>query len=263
MSTLAWDCGACGHHNDAGTVCEACGVAKRYLDDPPLDLPYPPHLGELPAFYMAMLWGAAALLGLALLAVPSWRSALGVGPTFLAFEVASALAAGWTSWSEALWRRAFNEMRLDVPGTVKSGEDFEAVLTLVPYDHLRSATVTFTLVDNFYQHAEGGGVETRTRRLGRQLALLREPLAGRHAHVLHARFVAPFPATRHSDIIAEVLASLFGALGWLVPGLAFTARNLRQHGGYFVSATVRLGWLRRTFKQRVIAYYVGADLYVG
>lgn len=264
MSALAWDCAACGHHNDAGAVCDACGVAKRFLDDPPLDLPYPPHLTELPEFYLALLWSLATLLGLALLAEPAWRTALGLGPAFLALEAASALGAAWTSWSEAFWRLNFNEARLEVPDTVKSGEAFEAVLTLVPYRPLRNVHAEFRLVDNFYQHdASGGGVETRSRSLGRVLALLGEPLTGRRAHVLHAGFLAPFPATKHTDIVAEVMASLLAAFGWLVPGLAFTARNLRQHGGYFVSATVRVGWLRRTYKRRVIAYFVGADLFVG
>jgi len=106
-------------------------------------------------------------------------------------------------------------------------------------------------------------VQTRSRRLERQVALLGEPLSGRHSHVPTALFPGPFPATRHSDVIAEATASLLGLLGLVVPGLGFTARNLRQHGGYYVSATIRVGWLRRTFKRRVIAYYVGADLYVG
>jgi len=106
-------------------------------------------------------------------------------------------------------------------------------------------------------------VQTRSRRLDRQVALVGEPLSGRHTHVLKALFPAPFPSTPHTDVIAEVMASLLGVLGWVVPGLGFTARNLRQHGGYFVSATVRIGLLRRSFKRRVITYFVGTDLYVG
>ena len=263
MTELAWDCGACGHHNIGGATCAACGVAKRYLDDPPLDLPYPPRLADLPAFYAALLWAAVAVLATGLLLTPGWRAALGLGPAFLALGAASALGAAWSALTSALWRRLFNDMQLEVPRSVRSGDAFDATLTLVPYDGLPAVHVSFTLVDNFYQHEAGGGVETRSRRLDRQVALLGEPLAGRHSHVLHARFQAPFPATRHTDVVAEATASLLGALGLLVPGLRFTARNLREHGGYFVSATVRVGWLRRTFKRRIIAYYVGADLYVG
>ncbi|MEJ2665830.1 MAG: zinc finger Ran-binding domain-containing protein [Deinococcales bacterium] len=262
MSDVAWDCSACGHHNDVGATCEACGVAKRYLDDPPLDLPYPPHLSHLPAFYAALLWAVAGGAGALALLMPAWRAALGLGPVYVALATGSALAAAWSSLTSALWQRLFNDIRLEVPRSVRSGEDFDATLTLVPYDHVEPVSVGFRLVDNFYQHVQGS-VETRSRSLGHQLALLGEPLSGRHTHVLHARFQAPFPATRHTDVIAEVLASLLGMIAFLVPGLAFTARNLREHGGYFVSASVRVGWLRRTFKRRVIAYYIGADLYVG
>lgn len=264
MAELAWDCAACGHHNGSGgAVCEVCGVAKRYLEDPPLDLPYPPRLTALPAFYAGLLWSAAALLGVILLLAPGWRAALGLGSGFVLFELASSALAAASSLSQALWQRAFNEMRLDVPDTVQSGQTFEATLTLVPYDRVPAAHVTFTLVDRFYQHQDDGGVQARSRRLERQVALFGEPLSGRRSHVLAAQFPAPFPATRHTDIVAEALASLLGVLGFVVPGLGFTARNLREHGGYFVSATVRVGWLRRTFKRRVIAYYVGSELYVG
>ncbi|MEJ2290083.1 MAG: hypothetical protein P8Y13_09105 [Deinococcales bacterium] len=263
MTQLAWDCAACGHHNQGGVVCDACGVAKRYLEDPPLDLPYPPHLTGLPAFYAGLLWSAAALLGVVLLATPGWRTSLGLGTGFVLFELVSSLLAAGSSLSEALWQRTFNEMRLEVPDTVQSGETFQATLTLVPYDRIPAAYVSFALVDRFYQHQANGGVETRSRQLERQVALFGEPLSGRRSHVLEALFPAPFPATRHTDIVAEALASLLGVLAFVVPGLGFTARNLRQHGGYFVSATVRVGWLRRTFKRRVIAYYVGSELYVG
>jgi ribosomal protein L32 len=263
MTSLAWECTACGHHNAAGAVCEACGVAKRYLDDPPLDLPYPPRLTALPGFYLGSMWAVLALLAAALLLAPAWRAALGLGPVFLGLGLASAAGAAWSSMHDALWQHSFNEMRLEVPGTAKSGEPFEATLTLVPYDRVAAVHVSFTLVDNFYQHTSDGSIQTRTRRLDRQLAMLGEPLSGRHSHVLKALFAAPFPASRHTDLVAEAVASLLGVLGFVVPGLGFTARNLRQHGGYFVSATVRVGWLRRTFKRRVITYFVGTDLYVG
>ena len=263
MTQLAWDCAACGHHNAAGAVCAACGVAKRYLDDPPLDLPYPPRLTSLPGFYGGLLWTAVALLAATLLLAPGWRAALGLGPLFVGIGLVSAAGAAWTSLVDALWQRSFNEMRLTVPETARSGEPFEATLTLVPYDRVTPVHVTFTLVDNFYQRASDGSVQTRSRRLDRQVALVGEPLSGRHTHVLKALFPAPFPSTPHTDVIAEVMASLLGVLGWVVPGLGFTARNLRQHGGYFVSATVRIGLLRRTFKRRVITYFVGTDLYVG
>jgi hypothetical protein len=263
MTEAAWSCASCGYVNGAGATCERCGVARSYLDDPPLDLPYPPRLSELAGFFGFLLWSVPAAAGVVLLLTPAWRAALGLGPVFLAVQAASAAAAAATSLTDALWERLFNEIKLDVPQTVKSGDTFDAVLRLVPYDHVADVRVAVALVDNFYQREEQGSVQTRTRRLERQVPLWGEGLSGRHQHDLTARFVAPFPATSHSDIIADVMASLFGALAWAVPGLGLAAHNLREHGGYYVQATVRVGLLRRTLKRRVIAYYVGKDLFVG
>lgn len=268
MTDAAWVCGNCGHPNGAGATCEQCGVARRYLEDPPLDLPHAPRLTELPGFFGFVVWCLPALAGAVLLLVPEWRAALGLGPTFLVIELASAAAAAVTSLNDALWERLFNEMKLAVPDTVRSGETFDAVVTLVPYEHLADVRVSIALVDNFYERgARSDGersIEMRSRALERQVPLWGEGLSGRRQHDLTGRFLAPFPATRHSDIMAEVMASLYGAFAWLVPGLGFAARNLREHGGYFVQATVRVGWLRRTLKRRVIAYFVGGDdLFVG
>jgi hypothetical protein len=263
MGTTAWQCGACGFDNTDGLVCAACGVARRYVEDPPLDLPYAPRWSELPSLYAGLLWGMVSVVGLALVLAPGWRASLGLGTPFILFGLASSLAAAFTASTTAWWDRHFNEVELELPQTVRSGQPFRATLRLVPYDRVASAHVRFALRDNFYARGANGSVETRSRTLERQLALAGEPLSGRRLHEAQALFVGPFPASRHTDIVAEVMASLYGALAFVVPGLGLAARNLREHGGYYVEATVRVGWMRRTIKRRVIAFHLGEDLFVG
>lgn len=263
MSDGAWDCPECGHHNDGSTTCEVCGVARRYFQDPPLDLPFPPRLGELPNVYLGLIWGLVAAIGLALLLVPAWGEAVGLGRVFLLVGVGMAVAAASSSFSAAFWEQRFNSMELSVPTTVKTGELFDVTLTVVPYDSMPKVTVRFRLVDNFYQRSGDTGVEARSSTLDAQMALIGEPLRGRRATVLAARFLAPFPATSHSDIRADMNAAVLSLVSLVVPAAGWTARNLREHGGYYVEATIRVGWMRRKLKKRVIAYALGADLLVG
>lgn len=259
----AWDCSECGYHNTGGATCEACGVTKRYVLDPPLDLPYPPRLGELPNVYLGWLWTILAVVGLLLLLKPGWREAAGLGPVFLVIEFGMAAAAALSSFTAAFWDQRFNDMRLEVPSTVKTGEPFEARLTLVPYDIIEHVSVRMRLVDNFYERSGDSGVATKTRTLASQRVLQRERLAGRRSKVLTARFIAPLPLTRHSDIRADINATVLSVVAFLVPAAGWTARNLKEHGGYYVEATVRIGLVRRKLKRRVIAYSLGADLLIG
>lgn len=263
MSDGAWDCPECGHHNDGNATCEVCGVARRYYLDPPLDLPFPPRLGELPNVYLGLIWGLVAVLGVALLVVPAWGEAIGLERVFLVLGVGMAVAAASSSLSAAFWDQRFNSMVLSVPTTVKTGDPFDVTLTVVPYDRIENVTVRFRLVDNFYERSGDAGIETKSSTLDAQVALLGEPLKGRRATVLTARFLAPFPATRHSDIRADMNAAVLSLVSVVVPAAGWTARNLREHGGYYVEATMSIGWLRRKLKRRVIAYSLGADLLIG
>ena len=263
MSDGAWDCPECGHHNDGNSTCEVCGVARRYYLDPPLDLPFPPRLGELPNVYLGLIWALLAVIGFALLAVPTWAAAVGLGRVFLFLGIGMAAAAAFSSFSAAFWEQRFNSMELSVPATVKTGDPFDATLTVVPYDGVPKVTVRFRLVDNFYERSGDTGIETKSNTLDAQVALLGEPLKGRRTTVLAARFLAPFPATRHSDIRADMNAAVLSLVSVVVPAAGWTARNLKEHGGYYVEATIRIGWMRRTLKRRVIAYALGADLLVG
>lgn len=260
-AAVAWDCPACGHANQ-GPTCEACGVALRHYEDPPLDLPFTPQWTELPSFWLGLGWALAAAAGAVFLLAPELRDKAGLGTTFLAFEVATAGAAMVSSWLTAAWERRFNQVVFDVPAHVRAGEPFKVTLRLVPYGTVEAVDVRLGLVDRYY-HRSGDKVETRSRGLETRDLLRGGRLRGRRATVLEVEFLAPFPATPHTDVRAEITADVIGAVGWVVPALRQTARNLRQHGGYYVEARLRVGLLRRTLQKRVVSYHVGSDVFVG
>jgi hypothetical protein len=53
---------------------------------------------------------------------------------------------------EAVWQRRFNRAALQVASTVRTGQVFEAVLTLVPYTTLERVSVRIELVDRYFEH---------------------------------------------------------------------------------------------------------------
>jgi hypothetical protein len=263
---VRWTCPACHHTNDGALVCDACGVARRWHEDPPLDLPAPPAAQEVPAVWSAAIYGALTIAGLAVLAVPAWRAAVGFDPGWIVLEVALAGAAWATSAQEAWFQRHFNDARLTLPRQVRTGTPVDVALTLVPYARVDGVDLTVELVDRFYVDVMRNGrkqVQTRQRVMERVALARGEALAGRRAHTYHLAFDAPFPATVHEHLGAHVMASVLEPLGFLVPGLRHHARNLREHGGFFVRATVRRGIWRRRFEQRVVVVHVGATIKAG
>jgi len=106
-------------------------------------------------------------------------------------------------------------------------------------------------------------VQTRQRLVERVVLERGARLTGRREHGYSASFEAPFPTTVHEHLGAQLTASLLGPIGFLVPGLGHYARNLREHGGFYVRATVRSGIFRRRFEQRVIVVHVGPSIAFG
>lgn len=257
----AWTCPACGHVNLAGLTCELCGVAKRMLDDPPLDIPFRPRLSRTPAFWLAVVWSLVALLGAFFLLSKSGRAAVGI--PFLVVQTFGAGAAAVSSFFTAHWHRVFNQVEIDVPQRLKAGEPLVATVKLVPYEPTAPVTVRLRLVDRFYRDKKHGGVETAEQRLEEQVLLSGGRLPGRRLTRLSGTFVAPFPMTPHSSFQADMAADTLGILAFLIPSLSWQARNLREHGGYYVEAHVRVGLLSRRYHKRVLTYFVGADLFVG
>src|SRR5690606_930985 len=88
-------------------------------------------------------------------------------------------------------------------------------------------------------------------------------LPGRRPSAFEARFLAPFPATRHSDVRAELAADVLDVVGTVVPALRWNATNLREHGGYVVVASVRVGWLARRLVTPVLVSHLGDGRHVG
>lgn len=258
-----WPCAACAHLNAPQLpTCEACGVARRYFLDPPLDIPAQPGLVSSFSFVLFVLWALLALIGLGLL-VTQTGATLGLPVPFLIVEVGLASLAALSSLVEAYWRHWFNEASLDAPKAVKSGEPFVAQLVLVPYLPLRHVHVRIAFVDRFFERSSKGQAVARQRAVAGETLLSGGEVRGRRREEFAATFIAPLPLTRHSDMASELVASLLGLFGWVVPGLKHAADNLREHGGYYLRATVRVGPLRRVYERRVIVYHLGRDLLVG
>lgn len=250
----------CGHCNLLGEQCEACGVARRYLEDPALDVPYTPGLTALPSFWIGVVWAAAAVAGGVALLSPTLRATL--GPLFLSIEVFTAGAASVSSFFTAAWERIFNQVTLHVPPQAPAGSEVQARLELVPYSVVENVTVRFSFSDRFYED-KGSEVELKTKKLGSNNALTRGRLPARRRSELTAEFIAPFPLTKHTHMQAEMNAGVLGFLSTFVPALKFAARNVREHGGYYVEAYVRVGFLSRRYHKRVITYALGRQIHVG
>lgn len=263
---MSWTCAGCGHINGDTLVCDACGVARRWHDDPPLQLPRAPAWHEVSAAWLTAMWGVLAGAGLLALLLPPARALVGLDARWIGLEVALAGAATWSSLQQSWFDKRFNEVRLDAPTGVRTGGPFEVTFTLVPYEGVEPVDVTIELVDRFYVDVEHRGrrqVQTRQRLVERVVLERGARLAGRREHGYRVGFDAPFPSTVHEHLGAKITASLLEPLGWLVPGLRHHARNLREHGGFFVRATLRSGLFRRRFEQRVVVVHLGATIEAG
>lgn len=259
-----WTCSMCGHCNLQSDQCEACGVARRFLDDPPLDVPFTPRVTELPAFWIGVMWSAAAVAGGVAFLAPALRET--IGPTFLLVEIVAAGAAAVSSFFTAAWERIFNQVQLHVPPHAAAGSSFQARLKLVPYAIVENVTVSLSMSDRFYEDGRRGRrneVLLRTKRLSANQLLRGGRLPGRRKTELAADFIAPFPMTKHTHVQAELNAGILGFLSIFVPALKFSARNMKEHGGYYVEAYVRVGLLSRRYHKRVVTYAIGDQIHVG
>lgn len=269
-SQAAWDCAGCGHRNRPGRggvsalTCEACGLAKRTYGEPPLDLPPPPSLTEVPSFWFAVAWLLAAAGGTALLLYQGFQELSNVGRTFYLVEIGGSLYAAFSSLLNAVWERWFNLVQLQVPNHAATGQSFTATLKLVPYRDLQDVTVRLRLIDRFYEREAGKStVKTLSRVLGSFTMLRSGDLRGRREAHFEAGFVAPFPATKHVDITAEMTADVLDVVGRFVPAVSWNAANLREHGGYVVEAEMSVGLVKRRLHKRLIAYHLGEQVHVG
>lgn len=241
-------------------MCDACGVARHYLDDPPLDLPYTPRFSQLPSFWLAIMWSVASLLGAFALLSPEVRAV--VPPEVAFIELAVSGMAAVSSFFTAHWERLFNEVTLNTPPHAQAGSTVHAELKLVPYQTIENVTVKVNFKDHYYEGA-GTQAEAKVQELASTAALTRARLPGRRATTVSVGFMAPFPASKHTNVNAEMMADVLDVLGFLVPTLKFNAANMREHGGYYVEARVRVGLLSRKYRRRVITYHLGGSVHVG
>lgn len=250
----------CGHCNLQGEQCESCGVARRFLDDPALDVPFTPKLTDLASFWIGLMWGAAAIAGTLALLSPTLKDS--IGPVFLLIEVFTAGAASVSSLFTAAWERIFNQVELHVPPHAAAGSTFRARLKLVPYSVVENVTVKFSFSDRFYEE-KGSEIALRTKRLEANRALTRGRLPGRRQTELSSEFIAPFPMTQHTHMQADLNAGFLSFLAIFVPSFKFAARNVKEHGGFYVEAYVRVGFLSRRYHKRVVTYAIGNQIHVG
>lgn len=264
----AWLCAECGHPNPpregvSGLTCEACGVARRGVLEEPLDLPRRPAWAEVPGTWYALGWAVMALLGTVLLFSESARAAVGLGRTWVLLEVLGATYAAGSSLLSAAWDRWFNEFSLTTPPHARTGDAFTVGLRLVPYVRLDDVSVSLSFLDRYYERSGDSGVGTRTQRLARHVLLSGGTLLGRREARFEATFLAPFPTRKHTDVRAEIAADVMDVVGFLVPAARWNAGNLREHGGFVVEASVRVGWVPRRLVRRVFVYYLGDAVHVG
>lgn len=257
----AWTCPECGWENDATSTCERCGLARAWLEDPPLDLPPPPGWFERPASWLALLHAAGAIGGVVLWLRPSLAPFLALGDPWQAIQIALSAAAAVTAFNRAAMERLFHEIRLALPPHAATDTPFDVELVLVPYRRVPNVTIRIDLVENTYRRTPGRGdrLALRSERLARHRIQTGAPLGGRRVHHVETTFVAPLPNMEVHDTLAEIQASLLAPLAWLVPGLGQAARNLREHGGVRVRASVGVGPYRRVLERRIVIYMLGTE----
>jgi hypothetical protein len=261
-----WTCPECGWENAGGATCDRCGIAKAWVEDPPLDLPPPPGWWERPDGWLAALHAAGTIGGTLLALRPEWAPFLALAEPWQWIQVALSGAAAVSSVNRAVMSRRFHEVRLTMPAHARSDEPFDVELTLVPYRGIPNVTLRVDLVENTYQRPSGreGGVTLRSRRLARHHLQRAAPLRGRRTHHVVTTFLAPLPNPDVHDVMAELQASLLAPFAWLVPGLGQAARNLREHGGVRVRAVVAVGPFRHVIERRIIVFLdTGTTLLAG
>lgn len=261
--SAGWTCSACDYVNQDGLTCDRCGVARRWLENPPLDLPPQPGWFERPAAWLSLLHVAGLGLGAVLLIRPETAPWLALAAPVQAIQVGLSAAATLAAVNRAATERILHEVFLDVPDRAAAGQTIVADARLVPYARIERATVTLELVENTYERTRGRNgrtnIRTRSRRLERYRLVRGASLPGRRPSLFEASFVAPYPSEGLRDVGAELKASVLGALAWLVPGLGEAARNLREHGGVWARLTVRVGPFRRRVDRRITVFQLVGD----
>ncbi|UCH25001.1 MAG: hypothetical protein JSV66_13755 [Trueperaceae bacterium] len=260
-----WHCTSCDHTNsEIRVTCDLCGLARRHIEDPLIDIPHPPRFTHHPRFLLFCVWAGLGFVGLALLSKPAWRETLGIGAPFLILEMLAAYLSAADNVVAVIWDRWFNQIELEVPEKAATGKRFGAAIKLVPYRRIERIRISMCLIDRYFERPGSDQPSTRkVHRIACHELPVGRPLKGRREYVLRENFIAPFPITSHHDIGAEITASFLALFAWLIPSLGLMARNLREHGGYYLRVKIQVGLLSRTIERRVLVYHLGYDLFVG
>lgn len=254
-----WSCPSCDHENVDRDTCHACGVARRWLDDPALDVPFPPGRFERRGTWIAIGHASIALVGALAAVRPEWFPWPAAPLPAYLFQVAASTSAAVAAFMQAEFEGLFHVVDARAPREARTLQPFPVTVRLVPYRKVSRARVVIELFENTYDRIKDASGRTTTKRrserLARHVSDFERGLRGRREVLVEAEFVPPYPTSALRDVQSELLASILEPLRWVVPSLADTARNLREHGGFWVRVTVRVGVLRMQIDRRVVVYF--------
>src|SRR5690554_6337959 len=154
-----WTCDACTWLNPSGPLCERCGQALHWQQDPPHDLPGKPSAAALPEF-RSLLTLLLVTLGGALLLISPLAARLGLAPWWLALHLLIFGAAAAGAFNRLMFRLWFQRLELSVPPHVRSGTMLDAAVTAAPYGTLSGVVITLELRE--LRFSPGGQLSSRT-----------------------------------------------------------------------------------------------------
>lgn len=229
-------------------------------------VPPKPRLTRTGEFWYGVVWSAATVVGLvALVELGPWDVSVKADQFRLLLILSEVLTAGAgavSSFLAAFWATVFYEVELIVPNHARAGKLVACQLRLLPYASTRNVSVRMSLKDQFFEK-DGQHAGPRKRRLASFDVIEGRVLPGAVPTELAVAFEAPFPITAHTSLTAETLADVSRVLSYVMPGLRLTAENMKEFGGYYVEARVRVGIIPRTYRKRLITYFDGSTFVIG
>jgi hypothetical protein len=179
-------------------------------------------------------------------------------PAYVA-QVSASLSAAVAALMQAEFDGLFHVVDARAPREARTLQPFPVTVRLVPYRRIGHVHVIVEFYENTYDRVKDAAGRTTTKRrserLARHVERFERGLRGRREVRVEAEFVPPYPTSAMRDVRSELLASVLAPLRWLLPSMADTARNLREHGGFWVRVTVKVGLLRMSVDRRVVVYF--------
>ncbi len=253
--TSQWVCYNCGSKNDyRETFCASCQNARYAQRSEPGRVRGRPPVYQIPGFFGTIFWAASCLCGVSVIASPALQQTVGVHAALGGLQALLSISAFLSSLLEFVWAFRFERIDIHAPDTIKAREEFEVDVNLVPYQTIQNVSVAIDLEDRYFeQNANGQWTAGRRNRDGHMMAS-KETLHGGRPACFACRFKAPMPSFQHQNLSMEMQASLLRLVGWLVPGVSQLAKNMKEHGGFFVRVRIGIGLFHRNIHRRIVTY---------